>query len=67
MSTATQHAWTRWMRWFSRRRRAARHSHDFADYGTAFGLDMSLAAQPTALTPPETGKASTADGIAPRR
>lgn len=37
--------WFNWSSWFSSRsRRAAalRKAEDFADYGTAFGLDMSL-------------------------
>jgi len=33
--------WTKWLRWWRRApRRAA--TDDFADYGTAFGLDLSL-------------------------
>lgn len=33
--------WTRWIRWWPRRA-SARPEPDFADLGTAFGLDMSL-------------------------
>ncbi|MEY4753971.1 MAG: hypothetical protein RJA44_1646 [Pseudomonadota bacterium] len=44
------------MHWFSRRRRAAHHGHDFADYGTAFGLDMSLEAQLVTPATPDTSK-----------
>jgi hypothetical protein len=33
--------WTVWLRWW--RRPAARaHADDFGDFGTAFGLDLSL-------------------------
>lgn len=33
--------WVKWLRWWRRApRRAA--ADDFADYGTAFGLDLSL-------------------------
>ncbi len=40
--------WTRWIRWWPRRA-TARPEPDFADLGTAFGLDMSLenAGQPS--------------------
>jgi hypothetical protein len=40
----TRNAWANLIRWFGgpRRRRVARRQ-DFADHGTAFGLDLSLA------------------------
>ncbi|MEX8520541.1 MAG: hypothetical protein AB3X44_18695 [Leptothrix sp. (in: b-proteobacteria)] len=41
-----QRSWTRWMRWFSVRRKKANTSIDFADYGTAFGLDLSMTPDP---------------------
>lgn len=41
---ASLHSWARWLDLFRRpaRRRSARRTPDFADYGTAFGLDLSL-------------------------
>jgi hypothetical protein len=47
--------WFNWSSWFSSRsRRAAerRKAEDFADYGTAFGLDMSLDHQSESATRP---------------
>jgi hypothetical protein len=41
---AQRKAWTRWFRLWGPKRPAIRRVDDFADYGTAFGLDMSLAA-----------------------
>lgn len=41
---AQRKAWTRWFRLWGPKRPAVRRVDDFADYGTAFGLDMSLAA-----------------------
>lgn len=44
--------WNRWLRLFSWRGNAARRPHrrvaadDFADCGTAFGLDLSMSVQP---------------------
>jgi hypothetical protein len=43
-------SWFHWTTWFSGRskRAAARHkADDFADYGTAFGLDLSMDPQGT--------------------
>lgn len=64
---AARTPWTRWFHWtglFARRdeARAGRRAHDFADLGTAFGLDMSLS------SPPEAAPASqdTASGAAAR-
>ena len=51
MGMHTHRSWVSWMRWFSLRRSKPRGEHDFADYGTAFGLDMSMAASEL---PPET-------------
>lgn len=44
MGMHTHRSWANWMRWFSLRRSRPNGEHDFADYGTAFGLDMSMAA-----------------------
>lgn len=44
MGMHTHRSWANWMHWFSLRPRKPRGEHDFADYGTAFGLDMSMAA-----------------------
>ncbi len=44
----TLSSWFHWSTWFAgRSRRAAerRKAEDFADYGTAFGLDMSMDSQ----------------------
>jgi hypothetical protein len=41
---AQRKAWTRWFRLWGPKRPNVRRVDDFADYGTAFGLDMSLAA-----------------------
>ena len=45
MITKTRRSWTTWLRWFHRSRRSRRSTPDFADYGTAFGLDMSMATE----------------------
>ena len=56
-------SWLSWSSWFSNRSlRAAQRqkSRDFADYGTAFGLDMSKTPDLPPLTrsgPPEAAKA----------
>ena len=59
--------WFNWSSWFtgrSRRAAAKRKAEDFADYGTAFGLDMSLdhqsesANRPTAEPAPSRDPAS---------
>ncbi|WP_294001434.1 hypothetical protein [Sphaerotilus sp.] len=63
----TLHSWFHWSTWFAgRTQRAAaqQKAADFADYGTAFGLDLSLdpkagstprpAAQPTPTKAPNT-------------
>lgn len=36
-----RHYWAKWLRWW-RRTPQRRTPNDFADYGTAFGLDLSL-------------------------
>ncbi len=41
----TLSSWFHWSTWFagrSQRAAARRKAEDFADYGTAFGLDMSM-------------------------
>jgi hypothetical protein len=63
----TLSSWFHWSTWFagrSRRAAARRKAEDFADYGTAFGLDMSMdpqrestarpAAQPAPAKAPST-------------
>jgi hypothetical protein len=52
MGMHTHRSWANWMRWFSLRRSKPRGEHDFADYGTAFGLDMSMAASELPLESP---------------
>ena len=37
-------AWSPWLRWAHARRRAAHP--DFGDYGTAFGLELTLRGEP---------------------
>ncbi len=40
----TRNAWANLIRWFGGpRRRSVARRQDFADHGTAFGLDLSLA------------------------
>jgi hypothetical protein len=48
---SSQGAWAKLIRWFGgpRRRRVARRQ-DFADHGTAFGLELSLAPDVMAAT-----------------
>jgi hypothetical protein len=55
----TRSAWASLVRWFGgpRRRRVARIP-DFADHGTAFGLELSLA--PDVMPTPELNPAHTA-------
>lgn len=51
----TLSSWFHWSTWFAgRSRRAAerRKAEDFADYGTAFGLDMSMDPQGESATRP---------------
>lgn len=61
--------WMAWTAWFKRpgsrkaRRSARRIPRDFADYGTAFGLDLSLT--PETAKPNEAGQAAAARGAAP--
>lgn len=56
MSSTSQHPQHWASRWFSRLKPGAAagraRSVDFADYGTAFGLDMSLAGSAEALPKP---------------
>ncbi len=46
---ASLHPWARWLEMLRRptRRRPVRHHPDFADFGTAFGLDLSLSGPAT--------------------
>ncbi|MEY4907226.1 MAG: hypothetical protein RL260_944 [Pseudomonadota bacterium] len=51
----TLSSWFHWSTWFTgRSRRAAerRKAEDFADYGTAFGLDMSMDPQDKSVPRP---------------
>lgn len=48
MGMTTSKAWANWKNWLGTYRRPAHRGRDFADYGTAFGLDMSLSAATTA-------------------
>lgn len=45
MGMTARKTWTNWKNWLGTYRRPVQRSHDFADYGTAFGLDMSLGAE----------------------
>ena len=64
----TLSSWFHWSTWFSgrsRREAEQRKAEDFADYGTAFGLDLSMDPQQSASTPrpatqPTPAKAPTA-------
>jgi hypothetical protein len=51
LQTTPQRSWMRWMRWFSVRRKKAYTGIDFADYGTAFGLDLSMTPDPEPINP----------------
>lgn len=57
--------WTRWLRLFSWRHQPLRRNprrvaaEDFADCGTAFGLDLSMSAQPARTEPAERGAVAT--------
>lgn len=53
MMTTTQHPWARWLGRFKpgARVRSGAPVTDFADYGTAFGLDLSLSASASASSP----------------
>jgi hypothetical protein len=59
-------AWMVWTRWFKRKdtvRTAAgrkRRVPDFADYGTAFGLDMSMTPE---VPPPRSAQAEGASPV----
>ncbi len=46
---ASLHSWARWLDLLKRpaRRRPSRRVPDFADHGTAFGLDLSLSSPVT--------------------
>jgi len=51
----TLSSWFHWSTWFagrSQRAAARRKAEDFADYGTAFGLDMSMDPQGASATRP---------------
>lgn len=51
----TLSSWFHWSTWFagrSRRAAARRKAEDFADYGTAFGLDMSMDPKSESTPPP---------------
>jgi len=53
----TLRSWFQWSTWFagrSRRAAARRKAEDFADYGTAFGLDMSMDPQSESSARPAT-------------
>ena len=65
---ASLHPWARWLELLKRptRRRPVNRQPDFADYGTAFGLDLSLsgpATRPVPVdTPPPVQKKASARG-----
>ncbi|BDI07152.1 hypothetical protein [Sphaerotilus microaerophilus] len=64
MTTQQQH-WTHWLGRLkpgARVRQNARRVPDFADYGTAFGLDLSLSASAAASALARGAAASTAEG-----
>ena len=47
-------SWFHWSTWFgdrAQREAERRKADDFADYGTAFGLDLSMDPQPSASAP----------------
>jgi hypothetical protein len=62
----TQQHWTHWLGRLkpgARARQNARRAPDFADYGTAFGLDLSLSASAAAASARAPGvAASTTEG-----
>jgi len=60
MGMAQRRQWTSWFRLWGAKRPARNKLDDFADYGTAFGLDLSLAASEAQTPPPVAARASNA-------
>lgn len=53
MKMNTRFSWAGWLTLLSRKKpatKARKRQQDFADYGTAFGLDLSLTSQAQAMT-----------------